>query len=84
MKHIADYYKIPLTRLDNSNRVQDVKMILRDKMRLKSVVPKLEEPPLDQCSVCNRRGISVQVTCKDSVGCTRELVLTVVIIYMCV
>ena len=50
IQHISETFVIPAARLRYSSRLHDVKMILRDKMKLKNIVPKLH--PSSNCFTC--------------------------------
>ena len=41
--YISQTLKVPVSQINSANRMCDVKMALQDKLRLKAVVPRLEE-----------------------------------------
>ena len=50
LDYICHELNVPLGRINSSNRTQDVKMALRDRMKLKSVVAQLQT--VKRCFVC--------------------------------
>ena len=64
---IADTLKIPASRFDTSHTSQEIRKVMRDRLRLSFVVPRLEDTPSNICFVCKatvtRAGHIVTVSC---------------------
>lgn len=69
LEYISQTFKVPISCIDTSNRTHNVQMALRDKMRLKQIVPKLESS--EKCSVCKYGVVRHEEACVLSPCCDR-------------